>query len=196
MTVVWLFTILAYSESALPVPYPIYGCWLIFLLAEILLISLSFVPDISVDDAIGIFSIEIQIIRIFVLITLICLVCASASLTVRRVLLDEETAQPLLHQNRQRFGIMEGTRNYGSCSRDGPLMDDGPYNWRSDAEMLQKRSSVRDWQKILNLIWVRVFLIRFSTFAYSRPAALFFLLALWKAVSKASVSRCCWLLDW
>ncbi|OJD18092.1 hypothetical protein AJ78_01864 [Emergomyces pasteurianus Ep9510] len=110
-SLLWLSTILAYIDAKAPPGYPLYGCWLIYFVFELVMLLLSLRFNLPRTKLSTVTAIS-QAIRLSILFLLPCIVFGSRLYRARRVGDEENT--PLLHDLTNEFQGEEVENVYGS----------------------------------------------------------------------------------
>ncbi|PGH30600.1 hypothetical protein GX50_06638 [[Emmonsia] crescens] len=133
-SLLWFSIILAYIEVKSPPGYPLYGCWLIYFVFELVLLSLSLRLDLPRTKLSTVTTIS-QAIRLSILFFLPCIIFGSCLYTAKRVGGDEENT-PLLSGSANGIQGEEDENAYGSCnSRNNSTETADPQNPKMDSEL-------------------------------------------------------------
>lgn len=142
--IVWFILIASLLDSAYPVWYPYYGSWLVALVVEIVLITLSVVdsmPTTTIDSV----DLGLAAARVGLLISLL-LFLFGRRITAGRYNQGDEENQPLLAPSHvqgssEDSGVTQGSTQYGSISTDGSGA--GKPDWETRAKERERKARQR-----------------------------------------------------
>ncbi|KAK2809617.1 hypothetical protein FQN50_003674 [Emmonsiellopsis sp. PD_5] len=137
----WFTTILGYVDAKSPPGYPLYGCWLIYLVSEVLLLSFSLqlnLPRTKLSTALLAF----QTIRLAILFFFPCVVFGSRLFTNKSAHGDEEST-PLLSESMNGPEGATSESAYGSCDSE----NDTPSSVNSQSSKKTPDASENDYEQ-------------------------------------------------
>ncbi|QSS64752.1 heavy metal tolerance protein [Histoplasma capsulatum] len=156
-SLLWFSTILAYIDAQSPPGYPLYGCWILYFLCELALLSLSLRLD-HARTKLSVITMISQAIRLCVLFLLPCTIFGSRLCMTKKVGDDEENT-PLLRDSVNRFRGDGAENAYGSCnSRSNSIAEphvsklDPELNKEGEEEMKPRELNLWDFMKNLRAI--------------------------------------------
>ncbi|OAX84157.1 hypothetical protein ACJ72_01484 [Emergomyces africanus] len=154
-SLLWLSTILAYIDAKSPPGYPLYGCWLIYFIFELVMLSLSTRFNLPETKLSTVTTIS-QAIRLSIIFSLPCIVFGSRMFKAKRVVDEENT--PLLHDLANGIQGDEAEDGYGSCNSQSNLTETvhptkKPKKDRAAPEELDLWTFIANLRLILPFYW-------------------------------------------